>query len=396
MTKLSEDRLFAENYFNFISDLVPESTTNIKQFGKNEIPEPAEQRELISKFDQTKGHSEHITNLRKLQMNSLTTTIGYIRTGFNLLCYGYGSKQALLEELAQNHLNDYNVFTLSAFSEEAINLGPIAQFNNLLVTMFKSLLPLFKNAKLVSEAQHAFSSTAASKNVVFSRCSILCKLISGSNVPVLCLLHQIDSTSLRSSAIYECVSMLISEASVAFIASVDNPNFINTFTASQFEQMNWIWIDCTTMIPYSDELNRFVFDACRSSTAKQNPRAALIVLQSLTSNSRSIFKLLAAHQIAAPEVEVSALLDSLEDEEDKENQNGFDSIESSSYTGLSYHALFQKCQENFVVTAEANFRTQLTEFTDHEIFKSLEGRDGSILFYIPFYHAELRQILQDI
>ncbi len=397
MTKLSEDRLFAENYFNFISDLVPESTTNVKQFSKNEIPEPAEQRELLSKFDQTKGHGEHITKLRQLQSASLSLSVKFIRSGFNLLCYGYGSKCEFLEASVRQEFADYNIFTLTAFSEEAINLGPIAHFNNLLVTMFKSLLPLFKISKLTTEAQQAFSSSTASKNSILSRCSLLCKLLSTSSIPILCLVHQLDSPSLKSPAVFECIAMLISEASVSFVSSVDNPNFINNLTSVQFEQMNWIWTDCTTMKPYADELNRFFFDACRSSTAKQNPRAALIVLQSLTSNSRSIFKLLATYQLAVPEAEVSSLLDSLEDEEEKENQNSFGASESSaSYTGLSYHALFQKCQENFVVTAEANFRTQLTEFTDHEIFKSLEGRDGSIMFYIPFYHAELRQILQDI
>ena len=397
MTKLSEDRLFAENYFNFISDLIPESTANVKQFGKNEIPDPAEQRELLAKFDQTKGHAEHIAKLRQLQVNSLVTAVKFIRSGFNTLCYGFGSKFELLEEMVQSRLNDYNIFSLSAFSEEAINLGPIALFNSLLVTMFKSLSSELKRSKLYAEAQQIFSSSTASKNSILSRCSILCRLIAESNVPVLCLIHQLDSSSLKSPAIFDCISMLISDASVSFVASVDNPSFINILTAAQFEQMNWIWLDCTTMRAYSDELNRFVFDACRSSTAKQNPRAALIVLQSLTSNSRSIFKLLASHQLAVPEAEVNSLLDSLEDEEEKENQGGFGGSESStSYSGLSYHALFQKCQENFVVTAEANFRTQLTEFTDHEIFKSLEGRDGSIMFYIPFYHAELRQILQDI
>lgn len=391
MTKLSEDRLFAENYFNFVSDLIPDSTANEKQFGKNEIPEPAEQRELLSKFDQSKGHAEHIAGLRQLQLSALSNLTSFIHSKFNFLCYGFGSKRELLDEFVKSRFTDYNVFTLTAFSEEAINLGPIALFNSLLVVMYKSLSPFFRNHKLAVEAHQAFASTTASKNSVQSRCAILSRLIATERIPVFCVIHQIDAPALKSACVFDCITTLISDGSVSFVASVDNPNFINILSPSQFEQMNWIWMDCTTMTPYSDELNRFVFDACRSSTAKQTPRAALIVLQSLTSNSRSIFKLLAAHQLSVPEAEVNALLDSLEDEEDRENCAG-----DSSYSGLSYHALFQKCQENFVVTAEANFRTQLTEFTDHEIFKSMEGRDGSIMFYIPFYHSELRQILQDI
>jgi hypothetical protein len=111
----------------------------------------------------------------------------------------------------------------------------------------------------------------------------------------------------------------------------------------------------------------------------------------------SIFKLLAANQLSSNESQVSSLIDSFE--EDDESKTQLSTVTMShldGYNGMSYHGLFQKCQENFVVTAEANFRTQLTEFTDHDLFKSFEGRDGSVMFFIPFYHSELKQIIQDI
>lgn len=391
MTKLSEDRLFAENYFNFISELVPESTTNLKQFGKNEVPEPAEQRELLTKFDQTKGHQQSFAALGSLLQVSLDKCATFVRFGFNLLCYGYGSKRDLLESFVKKQMSDYNVFSLVAFSEEAINLGPIALFNSFLVAMHKNIAPMIKDKSLVKEVAEYFSATTASKNSIILRTEALCKLIKSAKLPVVCLIHQLDSSALRSPVVYDCLTRLTAEAGVALIASIDNPNIVNLISPDQFCQMNWIWTDCTTMQPYQEELNRFVLDACASSVAKQSPRAALIVLQSLTTNSRSIFKLLAAHQLSIPEAEVNSLLDSLEDEEDKEQVGA-----SETYSGLSYHALFQKCQENFVVTAEANFRTQLTEFTDHDLFKSMEGRDGSLMFFIPFYHADLRQILQEV
>ena len=395
MTNLSEDRAFATNYFNFISSaLTLQSTTTptnnkdetCEQFAKGEIPEPAEQRELLKSFDQLKGHTQNLKCLADINKLALKTCSPHLRAGFNFLCYGLGRKQELLDELVPELFQDFNIFSLTGYSEDALNLGPTALFNCLLNTIQTNLFPKLESFN---------SNSSASKTSILSKTDLICsQKFTQRN---LLLLHQIDSPAFRSPVVFDCLLKLITSSNFSIIASVDNPGIVNLFSKSRFEKFNWIWMDCTTMQPYTEELNRFALDACTNSAAKQTPRAAVIVLQSLTSNSRSIFKLLAAHQLASSETQVANLIDSFEDEEDQqqESTNTINSI-LDGYNGMSYHGLFQKCQENFVVTAEANFRTQLTEFTDHDLFKSLEGRDGSVMFFIPFYHSELRQIIQDI
>ena len=393
MTNLSEDRVFAQNYFNFISNVPStsnstENSNSFEQFGKGEIPEPAEQRELLKSFDQLKGHQKNLQTLSDICKSSLKTCSPHLRAGFNFLCYGFGRKEELLDQIVPEIFQDFNIFRLTGYSEEALNLGPTALFNCLLNTLQQSLFP-----------DAPFNTNSASKATILSKTDFIC---SGNfKQKNLLLLHQIDSPAFRSPVVFDCLLKLIKTGNFSLIASVDNPGIINLFTKSRFEMFNWIWMDCTTMQPYTEELNRFALDACTNSAAKQTPRAAVIVLQSLTSNSRSIFKLLAAHQLASSENQVASLIDSFEDEEEPQQQQESSIPVNSSnsadgYNGMSYHGLFQKCQENFVVTAEANFRTQLTEFTDHDLFKSLEGRDGSVMYFIPFYHSELRQIIQDI
>lgn len=394
MTNLSEDRAFATNYFNFISNTFQFATKEDpnEQFAKGEIPEPAEQRELLKSFDQLKGHAANIKALAEINKSSLKTCSPHLRAGFNFLCYGLGRKQELLDSAVPEIFPDFNIFTLTGYSEDALNLGPTALFNSLLNTIQKNLFP----KQLLDNFN---SNSSASKATILSKTDLICS----QNFPQrnLLLLHQIDSPAFRSPVVFDCLLKLVSSGHFSIIASVDNPNIANLFSKSRLEKFNFIWMDCTTMQPYTEELNRFALDACTNSAAKQTPRAAVIVLQSLTSNSRSIFKLLAAHQLASPETQVANLIDSFEDEEEQQQQEVHTGPSASAslvdgYTGMSYHGLFQKCQENFVVTAEANFRTQLTEFTDHDLFKSLEGRDGSVMFFIPFYHSELRQIIQDI
>lgn len=388
MTKLSEDRAFAQNYFNFVgnSHYVSEHGGKIDsndQFGKGEIPEPAEQRELMKSFDQCKGHSNEILNLASINKTSFKHCVPHLRSGFNLLCYGFGRKVELLDEMVSENFLDFNIFTLNGFSEASLNLGPMAVLNYLLNSIQSTLFPNLSG----------FNASQVSKAAINNKVNLICSQRSDQRSII--LIHQLDSITFRIPLLFECLLKLISTFNFSIVASIDNPGMINLFSNNRFEKFRWIWVDCTTMTPYSDELNRFALDACTNAASKQTPRAAVIVLQSLTSNSRSIFKLLAAHQLASPETQVTALIDSFEDDEDNNDNSGMTSG-VDGYHGMSYHGLFQKCQENFVVTAEANFRTQLTEFSDHDLFKSMEGRDGSVMFFIPFYHPELRQIIQDI
>jgi len=386
MTKLSDERSFAENYFTFVSNLTESSTSTSKavdQFGKNEVPEPAEQRDLLNSFDQSKGHAKELDALLKVLKAYFENSAPLLRSGFNFLCYGYGSKKAFLDKIIPEIFADFNIFVLDGFSESALNIGPISTFNSLLTSIQQNLFS-------TSE-----TSSSSSKAAITAKVNSLCHQLSQKRVKCLILLHQLDSPIFRSQVILDSLMKLVMSGNVSIIASIDNPGVVNLFPKGRFEKFNWIWMDCTTMQPYNQELNRFMLDACTNSAARQTPRAAIIVLQSLTSNSRSIFKLLASFQLSSSEAHVSALIDSFDEDDQEQQTESNTSSDIGGYSGMSFHGLFQKCQENFVVTAEANFKTQLKEFTDHDLFKTLEARDGSIMFFIPFYHPELRLIIQD-
>jgi origin recognition complex subunit 2 len=389
MTKLSEDRSFAQNYFSFVTNLHPSEATSASsashedQFGKNEVPEPAEQRDLLKSFDQSKGHGNQLDSLSKVLRASFEGCAPHLRAGFNFLCYGYGSKKPFLDKIIPEIFEDFNIFVLDGFSETALSIGPVSTFN--------SLLNCIQN-NLFSSSESP--STSSSKASIISKVSTICqKAAKRPDCKNIILIHQLDSPTFRSQLVLDSLLKLTSSGKFSIIASIDNPGIVNLFPMGRFEKFNWVWMDCTSMLPYGQELNRFMLDACTSSASRQTPRAAIIVLQSLTSNSQSIFKLLANFQLSAQESQVSALIDSFEDEEENESIN---TSSIDGFCGMSFHGLFQKCQENFVVTAEANFKTQLTEFTDHDLFKTVEARDGSLMYFIPFYHPELRQIIQNL
>lgn len=408
MTKLGASRRFAEHYFNFISNAVPVSAAtqaNADFFSKKDIPEPAQQLQYLAGVDQTKGHQAHIQALAELQLKSLQQTFPILVCGrFNALLYGYGSKQQLLQRFLDDSPfvhESVNVIQVSGFDDVALGLGPMSLMGQILSHILLCL----------DEAEFDSASNSVSKAASLEKVARCVELLNSPQQQLtLLVLHQLDSPAFRHPFIFECLHRLFTGTnSLRIMATIDNPHVANLMTGTQFDDMNWVWMDTTTMQPYGDELNRFLSDACAAASTRQTPRAAIIVLQSLTSNSRSIFKLMATHQLSLPEKEIAAMLEAsdlsadaekTEADMDEDASSGNASSGSAAALagslGLPYHVLFQRCQENFVVTVEANFRTQLTEFTDHDLFKSFEGTDGTLRFFIPFAHADLRQILQNI
>ncbi|KAH9325416.1 hypothetical protein KI387_005594, partial [Taxus chinensis] len=65
-------------------------------------------------------------------------------------------------------------------------------------------------------------------------------------------------------------------------------------------QFNWWWYHTPTYAPYNVE-GTFLPLILASTGAVQNARTAAIVLQSLTPNAQSVFKILAEYQLAHPE-----------------------------------------------------------------------------------------------
>lgn len=67
-------------------------------------------------------------------------------------------------------------------------------------------------------------------------------------------------------------------------------------------QFNWCWYHVATFVPYKAEGIFHPLILAHGGTA-QSAKTAAIVLQSLTPNAQSVFKVLAEHQLAHPDEE---------------------------------------------------------------------------------------------
>lgn len=130
----------------------------------------------------------------------------------------------------------------------------------------------------------------------------------------------------------------------------------------------------------------------------QSVKTASIVLQSLTPNAQSVFKVLAEYQLSHPDEEgksyiyfqhVSFFLLLLL----------FLYIKVSlhySFTGMPINNLYTICRERFLVSSQVTLNSHLTEFKDHELVKTRRHSDGQDCLYIPLTRDALEKVVQEI
>ncbi|XP_065628858.1 origin of replication complex subunit 2 [Quercus suber] len=131
-------------------------------------------------------------------------------------------------------------------------------------------------------------------------------------------------------------------------------------------QFNWCWYHVPTFAPYKVEGMFFPLILAHGSTA-QSAKTAAIVLQSLTPNAQSVFRVLAEYQLSHPDEE-----------------------------GMPINNLYTVCRERFLVSSQLTLNSHLTEFKDHELVKTRRHSDGQDCLYIPLMIEALEKLLMEI
>lgn len=157
-------------------------------------------------------------------------------------------------------------------------------------------------------------------------------------------------------------------------------------------QFNWCWYHVPTFAPYKVE-GVFSPLILASGTAAQTTKTALVVLQSLTPNAQSVFKILAEYQLA---------------NEKEEGQYSTCYVHKFLTFWISYMAvyflllgmpintLYTKCRERFLVSSQVTLNSHLTEFRDHELVKTRRHSDGQDCLYIPLSSEALEKLLPEL
>ncbi|XP_031498640.1 origin of replication complex subunit 2 [Nymphaea colorata] len=283
-----------------------------------------------------------------------------LRCGFSLLMHGFGSKKALLEDFASACLTDGAVFVLNGYLQSINIKHAMASVAEILWDEMKRKRRIPSGSK--SKVAQPFASQSMDELLQFLDGSQLKE----NDCIVSVIIHNIDGPGLRDCESQQSLARLACCSQVRLIASIDHVNTLLLWDKKLVAQFNWSWYHVPTFAPYKVE-STFMPMILANSGCVQNMRTAAIVLQSLTPNAQSVFRILAEHQLAHPEEE-----------------------------GLALNLLYAKCREKFVVSSQVTLNSHLTEFKDHELVKTKRNSDGLDCLCIPLPSEALEKLLQEI
>lgn len=385
MIRLPADRITAANYFTHLSEH-PTSARTKGAFSKlPEKPSAAEQlahvpTRLVANWT-PKEIEVHLGKIASLHDQWLSE----FYLGFNLVLHGYGSKVRVLEGFFNKASDRFHCFSLRVHQRDA-------SFSSFLGLVLRTL----GRSKDEEGLEESLSVASRNYRAVIQKIE---NLLETSDVGpfILLFIHQIDAPYLRAPAIQDAIAMLSRHPSIRLICTVEHCNPHGLWSASQASAFNFLWHDATTFIPYKDELAALVEGRGRGCNGERTSLASCkTVLEALPRSAQGIFQILVDHQLALLRSKSSLPLKGAgsSDSDDSDMEEGDEDWEEKAIQGgLSFHAWYQAAQEAFLANSDLTFRTQLVEFTDHNLVRTVENpMAAGHLYYLPFSADELAHV----
>ncbi|KAJ2698182.1 Origin recognition complex subunit 2 [Coemansia sp. IMI 209128] len=291
-------------------------------------------------------HKGELDLLEKLHRRQFRQWFFEMTCGFNLVFYGYGSKRRLMNSLATELATDAPAVIINGFF-------PTLNLKQSLEKVVSEVIGIGDTTGTVADLASLIHGYFESKSREVKEMYFV--------------VHNIDGPCLRKHQ--AALAVLASSPSIHLLASIDHIEAPLIWDSSTTTRFNWAWHDLTTFEPYTVETS---YENFASDTTEIGPRGVLHVLASLTENTKSIFRILAEYQIAE-----SVMGDA-----------------ATKMPAMAYSAYFAACRDQFLVSSELTFRSQLTEFRDHKVIQSRHAADGTESVHIPLDAATLGTILE--
>ncbi|XP_020250432.1 origin of replication complex subunit 2 [Asparagus officinalis] len=306
-------------------------------------------------------HEKEIEALLRRYKDMYSKWLFELRCGFGLLFYGFGSKKVLLEDFASTSLTDFGVLVVNGYL-------PSVNIKQVVITMAEVLQDQLKGKHRSSTGSKSKTQQSFSSQSMEDLLSFLNGHHSNENNCLVCVVvHNIDGPALRDPETQQCLARIASCSNVGMVASIDHVNAPLLWDKKMVHtQFNWCWYHVPTFAPYKVE-GVFSPLILASGTAAQTTKTALVVLQSLTPNAQSVFKILAEYQLANEKEE-----------------------------GMPINTLYTKCRERFLVSSQVTLNSHLTEFRDHELVKTRRHSDGQDCLYIPLSSEAVEKLLPEL
>lgn len=282
-----------------------------------------------------------------------------LKSGFNVLLDGFGSKKEILTEFGREWLLDAPVVVVNGYF-------PAASLRSVLLSITEGIM---QHTGVVYRSLHEHVDCI--RKFLTSPHSFVREIY--------IIMHNIDGAPFRSTAVQASLAALAAIEGVHLIASIDHILAPILWDLSALSQFRWHSYDATNFQPYMKELvyekQQFV------SEGHTRARGIRLVLSSLTPNHWGILKVLATHQ-----------------------------INDATKSGLKRREFISLCADKLLVASDKVFSQVLQELQDHGLIElrakaakrgkaaAAEGadKDAAQRYSIPYPDSVIRaHILQD-
>ncbi|CAG8664641.1 3094_t:CDS:1 [Gigaspora margarita] len=222
----------ATGYERYFEDHHMKTRTSNNTLAGVDILNKAECMSILTKVPvKHKTEIESLTELYKCQFLQWYIEL---KSGFNLLFYGYGSKKKLLEEFSQAYLRDRPLLVINGFLSK-LKIKEV--FLQVINGVDMGVKP--RSRETLEELTELIREYFADPDRKVQNLYIM--------------IHNIDGQGLRTLQIQNCLSILASSPNIYFIASTDHINATLLFDQDRATKFNWIWHDITTFNYYEVE-----------------------------------------------------------------------------------------------------------------------------------------------
>lgn len=334
-----------DDYFeNYSSSKVKTSNNTLDKLEMPRLPQ-YELQKLLSKMKLSTEHQQSLEKLNCSNEKCFKKWLFILNENFNILLYGLGSKRDILQKFHAEFLQDVPVIVVNGFF-------PTLSVKNILDGIITDLLKIPDCPASLNEASDL----------------IIQQFNSMPSIHLYLLIHNIEGEMLRNSKSQNILAELACVKNIHLVASIDHVNGPLIWDQKKLSKFNYIWWDATSFLPYTEET---AFE--RSMMVQQTEALALSSLKnvflSLTTNSKSIYMIIAKHQL-----------------ENAKNQ---------FYQGIPFKDLYMACREAFIVSSDLALRAQLTEFLDHKMIKQKRSVDGIEYLIIPLTINLLQKFIDE-
>ncbi|CCE65688.1 hypothetical protein TPHA_0M01130 [Tetrapisispora phaffii CBS 4417] len=306
-----------------------------------------------------------------------------VSQGFSLLFYGIGSKHSYLEDFVFNYLSPELAYAAIANNpHKKITTGipciiingynPICNYRDVSKDITEALYPdeLNRNESKYWD-NHVL--LKLQKMVEYYKTQ-------PQDIKLIILVHNLDGPSTRKDTFQVMLSTLARIRQVALVASTDNINAPILWDNMKAQDFNFIYHDVTNFEPRQIESSFQDVMKLGSSDTKNTLEGAKYVLQSLTKNSKKMYKLLLETQLTNVELNNFS----------KSAKQGLAAI------GVEFRTFLSECSNQFIAYNEVSLRSMLTEFIEHKMATITKDTRGAEKIWIPYSYVEIKKLLKEV